>query len=105
MILIDTPSGVVFRGRDRLSSHMGSDLLGEAGTAELIAFGRSIGLEERWLQNRGRPGEHFDVFDGRYAVALRQGAQPITGREFITRIVHPKRAALTAAAAATRETP
>jgi hypothetical protein len=69
-----------------------SDLLGEAGTAELLAFGLRIGLQEAWLQNRGTPTEHFDLFDGAIPRARSAGAKEVAGRDLIARAVRPKRA-------------
>lgn len=43
---------------------------------ELIAFAKSIGLREAWLQDK-RSGVHFDVTAGKRAQALAAGAVPI----------------------------
>lgn len=90
MILYDQPREVRFRGRTRVSSHMASDLL-DGGTAELLVFGKRIGLRERWLQHRGEDCEHFDLFDGAIERAIKAGAKLITPREFIHLCVKPKR--------------
>lgn len=70
-----------------------STLIGVDGTAELLAFGRQIGLKESWLQERGDPREHFDLFDGAIERARAAGAVEVTGRALIEQIVLPKRAA------------
>lgn len=93
MILFDTPRSVSFR-RFKLTAHCSSDLPGEAGTQELLTFARRIGLREAWLQKAGTETEHFDLFDGAITRARNAGAEEITPREFITRVVQPKRAAL-----------
>lgn len=92
MILFHPPSPVSFR-RFKQHTHMSSDLPGEAGTAELLAFGRRIGLKAVWLQNRGEPKEHFDVFDGAIERARAAGAVEVSNAEFIERVVKAKRAA------------
>ncbi len=75
-----------------------STLLGAEGTTELLAFGARIGLKARWLQNRGEPTEHWDLFDGAIDRARRAGgAEEVTGRDLIERVVRPKRAARQAA--------
>lgn len=92
MILIDPPSPVQFRAFRR-ASHCMSTLHGEAGTRELLAFGARIGLREDWLQKRGTPTEHFDLFDGAIERARQAGAVEVPSRELIRRVVAPKRAA------------
>jgi hypothetical protein len=73
------------------TSHCASTLMGLQGTDELLDFGRSIGLRVSWLQHRGAPREHFDLFDHRIVAARAHGAAEITPREFIRRVVWPKR--------------
>jgi hypothetical protein len=90
VIVFDTPRPVRFRHYKR-TAHCASDLPGEAGTRELLAFGKRIGLREGWLQHRGQPREHFDLFDGRIEAARKAGAVEIDRREMITRVVRPKR--------------
>ena len=75
----------------RKSSHVMSDLIGEAGTKELITFGEGIGLWEKWLQKRGDPQEHFDLFDSRVDRAIAAGATVVSGRDLIAKCVGPKR--------------
>lgn len=82
MILIDTPRRVVFRAF-QTGSHMVSTLAGEEGTAELVAFAAELGLRVDWLQNKGEPREHFDVFDGVYKRALQRGAKPVSPRDVV----------------------
>jgi hypothetical protein len=92
MILFDTPRSAGFR-RFKLTSHLMSDLIGSAGTAELDTFARSIGLRLGWRQNTGTETEHYDLFDGAIDRARAAGATEVSGRDLITRVVHPKRAA------------
>lgn len=52
-------------------------------TAELLAFAAVIGVEERWLQRRGQPGEHFDLPEPRRPSAVAHGAIEISWRESV----------------------
>lgn len=92
MIWMDKPRKTTFRNFAR-TSHLMSDLPGERGTAELLACGKAIGMRPEWLQHRGEPREHFDIFDGKVAAAVALGIPQVTGRELIRRCVLPKRAA------------
>lgn len=74
---------------------MASTVPGEEGTAELLAFGRRIGLKAAWLQYRGTPKEHFDVFDGAIDRALAAGALEVSANEFVRRTVVAKRSPIT----------
>lgn len=79
MIWIDKPKQYQVNGLMRnqpfRSAHMVSDLLGESGTSELIAFGKLIGIKPAWLQKPGTCYEHFDVMNTRYCAALAAGAR------------------------------
>lgn len=92
MILIDEPRDVTFR-RFKRTAHCMSTLLGAAGTAELVAFCRRLGMKPQWLQKPGDPTEHFDLFDGRLDAAIKAGAEVVSGRELVARCVTPKRRA------------
>lgn len=61
--------------------HMWSD----TSTEELVAFARSLGLEDSWLQHRGRGRlqEHYDLRPGTRALALRRGATATQAAAFI----------------------
>ncbi len=53
-----------------------------AGTHdELMRMAETIGLNPRWIQHEGTPGEHFDVVMSKRAAAIRAGARPVTWRE------------------------
>lgn len=95
MILVDPPTPVVFR-TFRRASHCMSTLIGEEGTRELLAFGVSIGLHESWLQNRGMPTEHFDLFDRAFGRAVKAGAKVVPSRGLVELVVKPKRRAAAA---------
>jgi hypothetical protein len=62
---------------------MASTLLGEAGTAELRDFARRIGLRDAWLQRRGTPYEHYDLFGDRRQRAVRAGAVELDRRQMV----------------------
>lgn len=92
MILHDTPRSTSFRRFSR-TCHLMSDLIGEAGTAELDAFARRCGLLVIWRQNSGTETEHYDLFDEAIDHAIAHGSTEVSARELITRVVLPKRAA------------
>ncbi len=82
-ILIDTPVLYpgrlgILHGRAFRSSHLISDLPGEEGHQELLAFARQIRMSVEWLQHTGNVFEHFDVMNSRYQVAIAAGAQVVT---------------------------
>lgn len=58
-------------------SHLMSDLPGQDGTAELVAFAQRLGLRPAWIQHPGTPIEHFDLIDSKRRQALRLGAVSI----------------------------
>ncbi|MBU9386626.1 DUF4031 domain-containing protein [Burkholderia multivorans] len=64
------------RFRRMKMSHMIADT-----TEELIAMARTIGVNTRWLQHPGEPGEHFDIAKGKRELAIAAGAVPITLRQ------------------------
>ena len=50
------------------------------GERELLAFGRRIGMQARWLQYPGMPGRvHFDLTPIKRAEAVEAGAIEIAG--------------------------
>ncbi len=59
MILLEFPP--IKRGARRWS-HMISDLPGDAGGVELASMAVRIGLKPEWLQDAGKPREHFDIY-------------------------------------------
>lgn len=76
---------------DGVWSHLLSDLPGEAGTAELVAFAERLGIEARWIQNPGTPTEHFDVREPTRQRALALGATPIRYGRAVAAITMAKR--------------
>lgn len=92
MICIDTHGGTSHHVTERDAAHLVSDRPGREGTEELIRFGRRIGLRVRWIQFRGQPKEHFDVFGPQIQRALDAGAKEV-GMHGITEIIQRKREA------------
>jgi hypothetical protein len=75
MILIDPPNAA---GHGRLWSHLASD----TSYDELHAFARELGIPER-----GFDRDHYDVPAEWYDQVVALGAQPVTSRELIRRLV------------------
>lgn len=73
-IVMDAPRKTQLNGREVLTAHLISTLTGAEGTAELLDFGKRIGLSPTWLQHRGTPKEHFDLIGGRCQTAMNAGA-------------------------------
>jgi hypothetical protein len=72
-----------------IMSHMIAD-----STEELLAMAELIGVNRRWLQKRGKPGEHFDICRSKRVLAIRHGAIPLTTRELARMTLARKRAAV-----------
>jgi hypothetical protein len=75
VILLDPPA---WPGRGRLWSHLVSDV----SYAELHAFAELLGIPRR-----GFDGDHYDLPEARYAMALWLGARPVPSREIVRRLV------------------
>ncbi|MEO7980932.1 MAG: DUF4031 domain-containing protein [Sporichthyaceae bacterium] len=73
-ILVDTP---IWPFRDRLWCHLVSD----TSYDELHAVAEQLGIPRRGFQ-----GDHYDLPAELRAAAIALGAQPVTGRELITRL-------------------
>lgn len=48
---------------------------------ELLSMVDTIGVERKWLQKPGKPGEHFDIAQAKRLLAIAAGAVPITMRQ------------------------
>jgi hypothetical protein len=75
MILIDPPNAA---GRGRLWSHLASD----TSYDELHVFAREVGIPER-----GFDRDHYDVPSEWYDDMVAAGAEPVTSRELVARLV------------------
>lgn len=75
------------------SAHLMSDLPGRAGTEELLAFARTLGMKPEWLQSAGTEVEHFDVTASRALKATELGATSIDRRQLVLIIRAKRRAA------------
>jgi hypothetical protein len=74
-VLIDTP---VWPWRGRRWSHLVSDVSYE----ELHAFvAAELGIPRRAFQ-----GDHYDIPEDHYDVAIEAGAQPVDARELLSRL-------------------
>ncbi len=74
-VLIDTP---VWPWRGRVWSHLVSD----TGYEELHAFAAALGIPRRVFQ-----GDHYDVPVEHYAAAVAAGAQEVSCRELLARLM------------------
>lgn len=85
MIVVD--SAVMWPGplckRLGPSCHCVSDVPGAAGTEELLAFAKRLGLRASWLQKPDTRHEHFDLFGKRRAAAVASGAREVTRNELV----------------------
>ena len=63
--------------RDRLWCHLVSD----TSYDELHAFAARLGIPRRGFQ-----GDHYDLPEDLRAAAVALGAQPVSGRELVTRL-------------------
>ncbi len=73
-ILVDTP---IWPFRGRLWCHLVSD----TSYAELHTLAEALGIPRRGFQ-----GDHYDLPEELRDAAIALGAQPVTGRELITRL-------------------
>lgn len=48
---------------------------------ELLAMADAIGVRRKWIQSAGTHREHFDICMAKRAIAVRNGAKEITGKE------------------------
>lgn len=90
MIVMDTPSHRRHEDRIVRTAHLISTVAGRDGRIELLRFGHRIGLRESWLQERGTPWEHFDLFAHKIEAAIDAGAIR-TDRAAFVAYVHRKR--------------
>ena len=93
MIVIDEPLdwGGAFNRRWCPSAHLMSDLDGEAGTRELVAFAEALGIPRAALQHPGTAREHFDLA-GPWLQAAREAGATVIDRYRLVAILQARRA-------------
>jgi hypothetical protein len=74
-VYIDPPT---WPGHGRLWSHLASD----TSYAELHEFAARLGIPRRAFDH-----DHYDVHAERYAGAVAAGAQPVSSREIVARLL------------------
>lgn len=80
-VYVDKP---VFQYGRMKMCHMLAD-----NTSELLKMADQIGVDRRWIQKPGTPGEHFDICQAKRITALENGANEISHRE-IASIIQKK---------------
>lgn len=63
-------------------------------TDELLAMVDAIGVQRKWIQDAGTATEHFDVALSKRALAIENGAIPITMKEVGLKIREKRLAAI-----------
>lgn len=63
-----------------------STLQGEDGHKELMDFATKIGMNHRWLQERGTAKEHFDVKASKYKMAIANGSTLVSSKIIVKNI-------------------
>lgn len=56
-------------------------------TEELLAMVDTIGVQHKWIQHAGTQREHFDISRAKRALAVKAGAQQITSRELVGKLM------------------
>jgi len=95
VIVIDEPRdwGGAFNQRWGPSAHLLSDLPGELGTQELLAFAAVLGIPAAALQHRGTYREHIDIAGPWLESARRHGATVVDAHQLVE-ILRAKRASV-----------
>ena len=60
-------------------------------TEELLAMADRIGVNRKWIQNAGKPTEHFDIARTKRGYAIQAGAVEVTQRE-VAEMIQRRRA-------------
>lgn len=53
-------------------------------TEELLQMADKIGVQRKWIQEKGNWYEHFDICLAKKKLAIANGAKEITARELVT---------------------
>ena len=78
MLYFDIPRIIIFHGKERLATHLISDV----SLTELHHFAKKIGVPDRAFHNKpNRP--HYDLFDNFIEKAIETGAKEITTKSLI----------------------
>lgn len=72
-------------GRMKMS-HMIADT-----RAELMAMAEKIGVQAKWIQKAGAPNEHFDIAQGKRALAVQAGAVEVTMYDLVRKLQDRRR--------------
>lgn len=84
MIVMGPIVNYIRDGRCIRATHLLSTEVGTTGRAELVAFGKTVGLRESWLQKRRSAHEHFDVMGARIEKIIAAGVTRIDNRSLAT---------------------
>lgn len=87
-ILMDRPN--LWDAHSGASANLISDLEGEKGRRELMAFTRRMGLDEVRRSQLAYPAERLEVFGNEIAAARRAGAREVSLRKLV-RVLRGKR--------------
>jgi hypothetical protein len=72
--------GWMIYGKLVKSCHLFADTL-----EELLAFGRQVGLKDRWLQGEAKDFPHYDLVASRRSLAVDAGAIELSAREAVAK--------------------
>jgi hypothetical protein len=87
----------IFGGRPYRASCIVSDLDGEAGTDELVEFGRQIGMHANWVRAKGTMFESLQAVNESIQLAEKAGARMVS-RAGLLDAIYRKRGTTNAAA-------
>lgn len=71
-------------GRMKMS-HLVAD-----STNELLEFVDKIGAQRKWIQDAGKPTEHFDISKAKRDLAIKTGAVQVPMRKLASLVVYRK---------------
>ena len=86
MVYVDKP---LAKYRGMTMCHMVAD-----STEELLCMADSIGVKRKWIQAEGTYREHFDVCKSKRALAVKNGAMEITGRQLAMKLREKREGAI-----------
>lgn len=78
MVYVDNFGEVTGKNFGRMAmSHLFAD-----STEELLEMVKNIGVNPKWIQNKGTLGEHFDICLSKRAKAIKLGVQSVNMRDY-----------------------